>query len=235
MRAQTFLTFSLLTLLPAGALRAQDPAAPVIRVSATGEARGEPDEAWVDLGVETQAPTARAAAEANAAAMQRVIDALVRAGVPRSQVETQGYSVSPEYEGDPEGREPRLRGYRVSNVASAHTLQVASVGALLDAGLAAGANRVNGVRFGVRDADALRTRAVQDAVRRGRAEAQTLATALGVALGPILEASTAFAPVRPYPVVMARQMEMAAAAPTPINPGEQTISATVTLTFRIGS
>lgn len=234
-RALPFLAIAAIGFAPS-LTRAQTAPVPVIRVSASGEAKAAPDEAWVDLGVETQAPTARAAAEANAAAMQRVIEALVRAGVPRAEIETQGYNVFPEYAADPEGRgEPRLRGYRVSNVVSAHTVQVDRVGGLLDAGLAAGANRVNGVRFGVREADRFRAQAVEQAVRRARAEAQTIASALGVALGPIQEASTAFTPVQPMPMVGMARMEMDAAQATPISPGQQIIGATVTLVFRIGS
>ena len=226
-------------LLVLGALLAPVPAAaqsaspvPSVRVSATGEVRVKPDEGWVDLGVETQGVSAQAAAEANASTMQRVIQALVRAGVPRDQVETQGFNVFPEYEGRPDGGEPRLRGYRVSNVVTAHVADVSRVGSVIDAGLGAGANRVNGVRFGVREAARYREQALQEAVRRGRAEAQVLAGALGVPLGPVLEASTATTPVQPYPVMM--RME-AAQADTPIQPGEQTITATVTLVYRLGA
>ena len=175
-------------LLVLGALLAPVPAAaqsaspvPSVRVSATGEVRVKPDEGWVDLGVETQGASAQAAAEANASTMQRVIDALVRAGVPRDQVETQGFNVFPEYDGRPDGGEPRLRGYRVSNVVTAHVADVSRVGSVIDAGLGAGANRVNGVRFGVREAARYREQALQEAVRRGRAEAQVLAGALGPA------------------------------------------------------
>jgi len=235
-----FARYLLLALVSAAAVpasaagQAQASPTPVIRVSATGEVRARPDEAWVDLGVETSAPTARAAAEANGAAMQRVIEALVRSGVPRDEIETQGFNVFPDYEGRPDGGEPRLRGYRVVNVVSAHLGQVDRVGGVIDAGLAAGANRVNGVRFGVREAERHRTAAVQDAVQRARAEAEAIAAALGVRLGPVLEASTTFTPPQPYPVMMRQMADFAeAGAATPINPGQQTLTATVTVVYRI--
>jgi len=208
-----------------------------IRVSATGETRARPDEAHVEFGVETTATTARAASEQNARLMEAIVRALVAAGVPRAGIETRNFSVMPEYARPaiPES-EPRIRGYRVSNVVSARADDVARVGALIDAALAAGANRVHGVRFGFRDPETLRAQALRNAVERGRAEAQTIAAALGVTLGSVLDASTSVEPFRPYIVATgdfaARGVEMAAPA-TPVEPGEQSVRALVTLVFGI--
>lgn len=224
---------------------AQDPAprpgvpgmASTIRVSATGEVQVEPDRAWVDFGLENQGATAQAASEANAQVMERVIAALRRAGVPREQIETRDYSVFPDYApGQPGESEPRIRGYRVSNVVTVRTDQVTGVGALIDAALAAGANRVHGVRFGLRDPQAARGRALRQAIERGRAEAETIAAGLGVRLGAVLDASTSTEPVRPFPMrEMAMDMARAqmASAPTPIEAGQQTVTATISLVYAI--
>lgn len=208
-----------------------------LRVSATGESRAAPDRAWIDFGLETMAATAEAAGRENAQRMERVIAVLVRAGVPREQIQTRDYSVHPEYAPPPDARteEPRIRGYRVTNTVSVTVDRVGEVGGLIDAALAAGANRVHGVRFGLRDPEAVRARALQEAVRRGRAEAETLAAALGVGLGRLLDASTMSEPYRP-PVPM--MMEMAASravadAATPVEPGEQTVAASVHLVYAI--
>lgn len=209
-----------------------------IRVSATGDARATPDRAWVDFGVETEAATAREAAEANAAKMERVIAALQRAGVARENIQTRDYNIYPDYQPDPRGTgEPRIRGYRATNTVSAQTDDVRRVGALIDAALAAEANRVNGVRFGLRDPARARAEALQAAIRSGRAEAEAIAQGLGVRLGRVLDASTAYG-ATPPPVMpqFDRAMVMeAAAANTPVEPGRQTVTATVTLVFEIGS
>jgi uncharacterized protein YggE len=207
-----------------------------IRVTGSGEARARPDQAVADFAVETSAATAQAAAAANAQLMERVIAALVRANVPRDRIETTGYNVFPEYDQRPnETGEPRVRGYRVMNTVQVTMQDVARVGAVIDAALAAGANRVNGVRFGLRDPQAFRQRAIDDAVRRARSDAEALASSLGLTLGMVREAYTADVGMPHPPVVYERlQMaDMAASAPTPINPGEQTVRATVVVVYSI--
>ncbi|MDQ3388115.1 MAG: SIMPL domain-containing protein, partial [Gemmatimonadota bacterium] len=203
-----------------------------IQVSASGEARAPADQAHVDLAVETLAPTARAAGEGNALAMERLIRGLRAAGVARAQIETRGYAVHPQYasppRGSPEPQEPRITGYRASNSIVVRIDDVGRVGAVIDAGLEAGANRVNGVSFSLKNPEAIRAVALREAVQRARGEAQTLATALGVRLGALMEASTSGVPVRPmYRTESA--VDFARAASTPIEPGEQTVFAQVHL------
>lgn len=207
-----------------------------IRVAGTGEARATPDEAHLDFGVETSAPTAQAAAEQNARAMEQVIRALTSAGIPRRDIETRNFSVFPDYAPPRPGTdEPTVRGYRVTNLVTARTERIAQVGSLVDAALRAGANRVHGVRFGLRDAEAVRAEAIRNAVAKARADAAAIAGALGVRLGAVLDASTAGgAPPVFARVEMAQARDFAGgAASTPIESGEQTVSATVTLVYLV--
>ena len=226
--------------------RAQDPVTPrmpgygpgTIRVSATGEASAQPDRAFIDFGVETQAATAQAASAENARRMEQVIAAVVRAGVARQDVQTRDYSVFPVYEQPAPGREtvePRIVGYRVTNTVSAQTDDVRRVGALIDAALGAGANRSYGLRFGFRDPSRAQAEALRDAIRRARAEAEVIAQGLGVTLGRVVDASTASQP-RAFPVMAeARMMADAAAVQTPVEPGRQQVQATITLVYQVGA
>ncbi len=207
-----------------------------IRVVGTGEARATPDEAHVDFGVETLAPTAKAAADENARLMEQVIRALTAAGIPRRDIETRNYSVFPDYAPPRPGtEEPTLRGYRVTNLVTARTEQVAGIGSLVDAALQAGANRVHGVRFGLKNAEAVRAEAIRNAVAKARTDATAIAGALGVRLGPVLDASTAGGtpPVFARMEVQQMRADFAGAAATPIEAGEQTVTASVTLVFAI--
>jgi uncharacterized protein len=230
---RTMLLAAATAALWAGVLPAQHAGPPPsIRVAATGEVRAAPDQAMVDFAVETLAPSAQQAAAENARRMEAVIAALVRAGVPRARIETRDYSVFPDYE-HRDGAEPRIRGYRVSNTVQATLHEVGRVGATIDAALAAGANRVHGVRFGVRNPEALRQQAIADALRRARADADAMAAALGVRLGPVQDAATAEAPTYgPGPMPMMR-LEMADAATTPVAPAEQVIRASVSVVYLI--
>ncbi|HYR11673.1 MAG TPA: SIMPL domain-containing protein [Longimicrobium sp.] len=213
---------------------------PSIRVTGTGEVRAAPDQATADFAVETMAGNAQEAAAANAQAMDRVIAALVRAGVPRERIETRDYNVFPDYDQRPveQGGEPRIRGYRVINTVSATTNDIGRVGALIDAALGAGANRVNGVRFSLRDPARFRAQAIAEATRRARADAEALASAMGLQLGMVREASTLEVGYGGPVMMMAREgmADMAAqSAPTPINPGEQIVRATVMIVYAFAS
>jgi uncharacterized protein len=210
-----------------------------IRVSGVGEVRAEPDLATVQFAVETTGATAQAAGQENAQVMDRVIRALTGAGVNREDIQTSGYSLYPEYVQQPrpagEMEPPRIRGYRASNQVSVRTANLDQVGRLIDLGLEAGANRMNGVYFELKDAEAAQALALERAISDARGAAETIARALGVTLGPVLDASTVSDPVRPMYRVAADMAvrESMAAAPTPIEPGEQTVSATASLVFEI--
>ncbi|HYO59040.1 SIMPL domain-containing protein [Archangium sp.] len=214
-----------------------NPSERTIRVEGTGEVKVAPDEAFIDLAVETQAPTAKVAAEENARKMDQVIAALVQAGIARKEIETRNYSVFPEFQPQTRPDEvPKLRGYRVSNQVEVHVRELSRVGPLLDTALGAGANRVDSVRFGLSKPEAVQGEALRNAVERARQSAQVLASALGVRLGPVLDASTVSEPQRPFPVAARFEMARAGGAAdvtTPIQPEEQTVLATVTLVFAI--
>ncbi len=208
-----------------------------IRVEGMGEVKVSPDEAFIDLGLETLAPTAKAAADENARKMDKVIAALVQAGIPRKEIETRNYTVYPEYHQQTRPDEtPKLRGYRVSNTVEVHVRELTRVGTLLDTALNAGANRVESVRFGLSKPEVAQGDALRNAVERARQSAQVLASSLGVKLGPVLDASTVTEPQRPIPVVARMAMASGAGledATTPIQPQEQTVHAVVTLVFAI--
>ncbi len=206
-----------------------------IRVSGMGESRAQPDQALIMFAVETVGNTAQIAGRDNAQLMDRVIAALVAAGVPRADLETRGYSLHPEYAHEEGRREPRIRGYRASNQVVLRTTSLDRVGSFIDTALGAGANRMDGIAFQLRDSAPAQAVALRSAVEAARASAETIAAALGVQLGPVLDASTTTEPVRPYPVMGDQMMRMQAAAapPTPIQPGEQTVRAQVMLVFSI--
>ena len=206
-----------------------------IEVSGMGEVQVAPDEATLNFAVETNAPTSQEAARQNAEVMERVIAALVAQGVPRPEIETRNFSVYPVYENERNNEEPRIREYRVMNQVSLETRELAQIGALIDAALSAGANRVEGLSFGLSDTQAAEAEALRDAVNRARAAAEAMAQALGVPLGRLMHASTSTNPVRPMVGYGAVRMEAASMdmAP-PIQPGAQTVHAQVTLLFEIG-
>ena len=132
---------------------AQEPARPQppqIVVSATGEVRVSPDRATISIGVQSRAATAAAASAANSQKQRAVIDAIKARGVPAEQISTANFSVVPETRYDREGQQvPRTLSYRVDNVVTVELKRMDQVGPVIDASLAAGANQINSLNFGV--------------------------------------------------------------------------------------
>lgn len=214
-----------------GAAMAQTPGtgvrpAPRIVTSGSGEARVAPDRATIFIGVQSRASTAAAAASTNARRQRAVLDTLRALGLTSAQLSTVNYNVSPEMQYDQTSRTSRVIGYTVSNSVRVEVNRLDQVGPVIDAALAKGANEISSLQFRSSAADSARRAALADAVADARADAEALARAAGGTLGDLIELSTSSSPIRPY-AEMAMARVAAAPAPTPIEPGEQTISATV--------
>ena len=211
---------------------------PFLLVTGTGEASVPSDRARIDFMVETQAPTAASAASQNADRMDAVMKALKSTGGATVTIETGGYDLSPVYrQPSRTGNDiPTIEAYRAVNHVRVRADDVARVGALIDAGVGAGGNRIAGLSFEAKDAEPGRIAALKLAVARARAEADAVAAAMGVTLGAPLEVNVSADYGSPPPMPMYRMgAEMGqVAAPTPVSPGEQVVRANVSIRYRLG-
>jgi uncharacterized protein len=210
------------TAAPAGT-----PAAPTqeITVTATGTVKQVPDEAQLVFSVVSRADNAKDALAENSTDTRKVIDALKHAGVAGKDIQTQDVSLQPHYTEN----SSVIDGYIANNSVSV-TSPIGKAGALVDTGVAAGANEVSGPSLSISDQDALYRAALKDAVAAARLKAQAIADAAGVGVGHVtnvVEGDTNSG----EPMVYAAAMKDAAAAP--IEPGTQEIQASVTVTFAI--
>jgi len=201
---------------------------PGITVTGSADAAGKPDVAYVTLGVTTEDKVAATAARDNASQTAAVIEAIVKSGVTKDNIQTSQYSVSPivNYESNP----PVTTGYRVSNQVRATVRDLDRVGGLIDAAMTAGANVVRGVTFDIENPNALRQQALVAAMKSANADAVLIAQTLGVKLGRPTSASMV-GPVGPRPYDMP-MMKMDAVS-TPIVPGNVTVSASITVVYSI--
>jgi uncharacterized protein YggE len=209
------------------------PPVPQIVVNATGEVRVAPDKATINIGVESRATTAAAAAAQNSQKQRAVIEAIKARGVPAEQISTSNFSVIPETRYDREGQAaPRVLSYRVVNSVTVELKRMDQVGPVLDASLAAGANQINSMSFGVQNADSARRAALGAAVTKARLDAETIARAAGGTLGTLLEV-TAMDFGTPRPMYMRAEMAAQAADKSvPVEPGQETISAGVNVRWQ---
>lgn len=201
---------------------AQDaPEGDSITVTGIGSIEAVPNEAQMSFGVETRAPTAKAAVAANADAMRRILNALRQAR--GREIVTQWVSVYPVTNDT-----GAVDGYAASNSVSA-TSDVDDAAALIDAAAEAGANQISGPGLSSSNAEALYRQALGEAVAEARARAEVLAEAAGRSLGGITSISEG-AGATPYPYAERAALD---AASTPIVPGEQETSATIVVTFSL--
>jgi len=201
-------------------------------VSGYGEAAATPDILTLTIGVETEGDTAAAALQQNSARMAATIARLKERGIEARDMQTSNLSVHPRYQYI-DNRSPKVIGYAASNTLTVKLRKIADAGALIDAAVSDGANTVGGIRFGFADDMALLASARTAAVSDAREKAAALAKAAGVTLGPILQIQDGFAhSPPPTPYMDARAVAMEAKTP-PVESGESTVSASVTLVYEI--
>ena len=205
-----------------------------IEVSGEGSVSVAPDRAIVAFAMESRAPTAAEAASVNADAMDAVLRAVRGASFTGLELETFGYSLRPEYSASTNQRTREIVAYTVLNNVRATTSAVDAVGRIIDVAIAAGANRVANISFMASETDEARSEALALAVGSARAQATVIAAALGHRLGAPLEVRGGAQ--RPVPLRMQAERAFAAAqaAPTPIEAGDQTVTASVNIRFALG-
>jgi uncharacterized protein YggE len=204
---------------------------PYLAASGTGTARATPDVVYVTLGVTTGGKRAQEASQNNATATQRVMEALKAQGIDTKDIQTSNYSVQPLYKEN--NANAGIQGYQVSNLVRATVRKTATAGKVIDAALDAGANNVQGVYFGLEDRAAAEERAMTDAVQAARRKAEVMARAAGVRLTGILQIDGNADGGRPIPLELNGGVMARMAAPTPISEGEMSVTANVSILFRI--
>jgi uncharacterized protein len=204
-----------------------------ITVSGTGRASVRPDLADLRFGVTITASTVESARSASSATLTAVIAKLKALGIEDLDLQTSIVSVSPQYDYSREGAPPRLVGYQFSNLVAAVIRDIERAGEAIDAALTAGATNVDRIGFRVADQSAAEREAREAAVADARAKAETFAGAAGVRISGVAAIVESGAPI-PYPMPVVERMAFAARdASTPIEPGENEITATVSITYLI--
>lgn len=212
------------------------------RIVVTGEAevRTSPDRASFGVGVSTQGREAESVLEDNARRAERLLAALRGSDIEIETLRTRGVRLNPVWSPRPRDAapdwSPSIAGYSASNRIEVVTRDLARVGELLAVAATAGANDVDGVHFDLDDDTAAREEAIEQATADALREAEVLARAAGVNRGAVLELRLDHAvtsmPRAPQMAMDARGgMEMAALRSVPIEAGEVSVRASVTLTL----
>jgi uncharacterized protein len=193
-------------------------------VNATGSVEVVPDTVTLELGVSTAGTTAKGAMNANNDEAARVIAAIRSADISRDDIATEYVSLNPRTSENGD----EIVGYTASNVVTVTVHRLANAGAVIDAAVGAGANVVSGPSLSRDDSDALYRDALKHAVAAAREKAEALGEAGHFTIGSISSVAEG-REYEPMPVYD----RAALAAATPIEPGTQKVTASVTVTFTI--
>ena len=208
-----------------------------LTVGGHGEVSAAPDRAILRLGAVAQAPKASEAQSQVNQVVQNIVKGIKSLGVADKNIATIDLSIYPVYgnqQPEPQGQttQPIIRGYRASNIIRVQIENLEGVGGVIDAGLNAGANRIEGLSFDLKDDGESRTQALRLATEEADAKANAIAKAMGVEIVGIKQISeTGVSLVRPQmdsgPVFSART------AATPVQAGQVRVEASLTVSYYI--
>jgi uncharacterized protein len=197
-------------------------------VTVTGEASisVEPDTAVIRIGVTSQGKTAKAASETNAREMTAVLAAIKANGIADRDIQTSRLSLQPQYDPN-KGGTAHLLGFRVTNQLTVKIREIGKLPSFLDSTVVAGANEMSGIEFIVSEHSKLLDRVRAEAITDARRKAELYAHAASAKVGHVVTITDeGTSPPRPV-------MQALRAGGVPVAPGEQTLRATVTVSYEL--
>jgi uncharacterized protein YggE len=203
---------------------------PIVVMSGEGLVKSVPDQAWVTLATESRSKNPKDAQSANANAMAAVQQRLLAAGIPKDAIRTVSYDLQLESEWISGRQVPR--GYVARNLIEVRLDDIARVGEVIDIAVTSGANAVHGVRFDLKNREALEREALTRATADARKRAEAAAAGAGRTIDRVIRIEEPANRVFPQPMSMmiGRAAMEAEHKPPPIVAGEIEIRSTVVIT-----
>ena len=149
-----------------------------ITVSGTGETRVSADTAVISLGVNARNKDVLKAQQKVNETIASIRKALTGQGVKEENITTDFMNIYALY--DYQNDQEQLAAYNADSTLAIKVTDMESVGTLIDAAFAAGANTLNGISFSASDTAAAKAEAMKKAVEDARTKAEILAEASGI-------------------------------------------------------
>lgn len=212
---------------PAAGLAAER-TVPILAVDGSGTSQAAPDQAFISLGVITQAVEAQTAQTKNASIANAIQNALIEIGIPEKCIQTRDYNLHPDYNRD---QQNEITSYTVNNTVTVRVDDIRLIGRVIDTALANGANRVNSLNFDLRNTKQLRKEALGSAIKDAREKADIIAAGLGKTITGIQNVSENSGTIQPRRYDNMMLAKSTALESTPIEAGTIDFSATVHIEF----
>lgn len=206
--------------------------ADLFSVTGTGEASGVPDSAQFTVGVTKTGPTVEGTQNQVNQAANKITSELKKMGIADKDIKTTDYNVSPNI--DYTSGKQNTTGYSVSVNMQITLKDAAKANQALDTATENGANVVNGVSFILNDEEKIKledqARAI--AIKNAKEQATKIANQSGIRLGRLINVSVnpSTGPIM-FDKMAASPVGLGGGAPTELQPGENKVSVTVTLSY----
>ena len=210
-----------------------------ITVSGEGIVDAIPDMATVRFGISTKNWDPEKARKKNAELSKDALNVVRDLGVEERKIRLETLRLQPIREYNPQTRKPEDRGFEAARELVVEVEDLDTLPAIIAGIVEEGANRLNGITYGLQDRESVRDQALVMAVSRAKAKAMLMATSLDAELGGVWKISEQSFSM-PSPMVrMAAdhnvRLAKAEAAPEPeaYAAGEMEVRAVVQVTFLI--
>ena len=210
----------------------------LLSLAASGEAEAVPDEAFIELGVNSYAREARAAQAANDRKIEGIVKSLTDLGVAAKDTQTRNFSLQKVEYGPNKGQ------YQASNVLRVRMRAAERAGEAVTRATEAGSNVLSGPTLRIADPEKANRGAYIAAYRAARTRAEAYAEASGKEISRVLAIrdggqSGGGYPQPPYEMVqsasdaMALQTVAPPAPPPSIRPGTTLTRVSVQVDFAL--
>lgn len=204
-----------------------------ISVEGKGTALVTPDIARVTLGVNTQGKNSKDIVKENTKKINDIMKALTDLGIEKKDIKTTSYYLNPNYQYT-ETKGSVQDGYMLDQSIEVTVRNFEIIGDVIAKSTEVGANTIGGANFTVEDPETAKAEAREKAIKNANKKAQQMADATGFKLGKV----TSFYEYETYPEYgkggMGGDIMAMEEVPTPtVEPGQQEVSLTVSLSYRI--
>jgi uncharacterized protein len=234
LRAALFLLAFLILIPSTEPLSAQDcgPRPRLISVVGTSEINVAPDQVVLNLGVESRDRELAVAKSQTDSRIKKIFALAHEAGVDPKDVATSMVRMNANYS---EEKIPRFLAYEVSQSTTITLKDISKYDSLISKLLKAGANRIDGVYFGVRETRKYRDEARSKAILAAKEKAAAMAAELGQTLGKPWEISeeSGWNSYQYMANNVSRDKSVSAEDESTVAPGEITIRASVKVSFQL--
>jgi uncharacterized protein len=208
----------------------------LITASGSSTLKKTPDKATISVGAAVTEKTPGAAHDKLNITMEKVVANVKGLQLPGMVIQTSMLSLTPvyDYRAQREGEEPRITGYRASNIVTVEVTDPKKVGPVIDAAMNGGANSVNGISFSLSDDKDAKHEVLAAATKDARAKAEAMAGALGLRITRVVEVNSGPVAIPYQPRFGGAEMMMKSAdggAPAVVEAGEASWTANATVVF----